>query len=172
MKSTWHTSTDSSSKSSIEQFRLLAKSSAIAWEVWFVPIGMCLGVMAFLTGAPWLLIPAIFLTLVGIAERTTPTRIRKAVEAYENGPGEEADLSMEILRWSDDDRYLASVSMQDGARWSFECVPARDLPSPGEYKARIWRDPKGVPILGVVDDSMLIPRQNPVRADRRGNEEK
>ena len=153
----------SATHTSTEKFRALSRSSWLSWGVFFVPVGVILAIMAVVWKIPWLFIPAIFLGIVGFAERKTTTRIRKALEAREKGPGEIVSARIEVTRWSDDDRYWVTLAKQDGSRWKFECMPAEDLPSSGSYEAEMWSDELGVPLVAVISDVLLIPRRDPTQ---------
>lgn len=127
--------------------------------------GAALGIaLAIAFWHPWPLMIAAFLGVVGLAERRTGPNILSAILAYDSDHPGEGMVAVEVTSWDSDETYRATVSEAGHSDWTYSFVPQGWKPIRRSYPAKIWR--AGLdrrPVLAVVDEGILIPREDPVR---------
>jgi hypothetical protein len=113
------------------------------------------------------LLVAIFLAIVGVAERRAGPNIVSALAAYDTGVPSVGEVCISITRWDTDNHYHATVREDGHVAWRYEFIPQGWHPTPGPYPARIWRTGvEGLPVLAIVDEGILIPRYKPSPVDK------
>ena len=113
---------------------------------------------------------AIFLGIIGFAEKRAGPNIVEAINAYDTSTPTDGEVSIAITRWDTDNHYHATVREQGQSEWEYEFIPQYWQPTTGIYLAKIWRsDIEGMPILLVVREGILIPRNTPKKPDNTEN---
>lgn len=131
---------------------------------WMLGLAVVLAVVGVVIWNPIPIVIAVFVGIVGIAERRAVPNVLNAIRAYETVQPSFGAATITISRWSDDDHYLATVREYGLPDWEIEFIPRGWSPAEGTHSARIWRlKPRGVPALAIVEDGVLIPRYDPKR---------
>jgi hypothetical protein len=126
---------------------------------WFLA-GAAFGLMAAIVfWHPVPLMIAIFLGLIGLAERQAGPNIVAAITAYQSGIPRAGWVSIRFECWDSDNHYHATVREQGHPDWEYEFIPQGWQPRGSDYPAQIWREATaGQPVLAVVEEGLLIPR--------------
>ena len=82
---------------------------------------------------------ALFLGLIGIAERQAGPNLASAVKAYETQVPTDGIVSLSIRRGDDGPTYHAVIMEAEHPKWRFQFIPQGWQPVEGEYPIRIWR---------------------------------
>jgi hypothetical protein len=149
-----------------EQLDALRPAVAIGFAAhlhrWF-QAGAVVGVVAAVVfWHPVPLMIAAFLGVIGLAERWAGPNIVAAIAAYDSGRPTLGEVSIAVTPGDSVDRCQATVREPGRLDWEYEFVPQGWRPSTGTLAARIWRDEAtGRPVLAVVEDGILIPRDDP-----------
>jgi hypothetical protein len=106
------------------------------------------------------LLVAVFLGVVGIAERQAGPNIVAAMNAYHAGIPSAGWVSIRFECWDSDNSYHATVREDGHADWEYEFIPQGWQPRAGNFPAQIWRaDTAGRPVMAVVEEGIMIPRR-------------
>lgn len=142
----------------------VASGFAPRMHLWFLA-GAAVGVIgAIIFWHPVPLMIALFLGVVGVAERRAGPNIAAAVAAFDCGTAEPGVVSIGICAGDMDDHYHARVSAEGHPDWDYEFIPQGWRPVAGSHPASIWRDEvSGRPLLAAVAEGILIPRSEPQR---------
>lgn len=143
-----------------EQISQLRPSLSVAakMRLWFIGIAL-LALSAALIF--WNSIPlffGLFFTVVGLADRYVAPNIIEAIRAYDTQPHTEGEVTVSITQWDMDLHYRANIKEMGHSEWVYDFIPQGWKPEARSYKARIWRNTKGIPLLAIVDVGILIPR--------------
>ena len=130
--------------------------------------GAALGVMsAVIFWHPVPLMLAAFLGVVGFSEQRAGPNIVAAIVAYDSGTPSNGEVAIAITCWDTDKHYHATVREPGQPDWAYEFVPQGWQPASRSCPAQIWRvGDAGSPVLAVVEQGILIPRDEPKLAGK------
>jgi hypothetical protein len=150
-----------------EQIANLKRATRFSWgrnlHHWLVGIASGLLLLSLVIWHPIPLMLALFLGVIGIAERTAIPNVLNALEAYDTQPPSRGKVGITVSHWSDSsDHFHVVVSEPGHPDWTYEFIPQGWIPTLGSHPASIWRQGEtGTPVLAIVDDGILIPRYPP-----------
>ena len=137
---------------------------------WMQGSAVALALLSALIWNPIPLMLALFLGIVGIAERRAVPNILNALRAYETGVAAPGEVSISTICWDTDTHYHALVREPGRPDWTYEFIPQGWQPETGTHAARIWRLPgREAPVLVATEDGILIPRALPQPEPTRTN---
>ncbi|WP_372680015.1 hypothetical protein [Desulfosarcina sp.] len=147
----------------IDNLRPLVKTGlALNFHNWLVACAVLLVILSVFLWNPIPLMMAIFLGVVGMAERSAGPNMAAAIKAYDTIKATSGKVTIGISCWDTDNHYHARVQENGQPDWEYEFIPQGWEPAAGCFAARIWRsDDSGPPVLTIVEGGILIPRYNP-----------
>jgi hypothetical protein len=129
---------------------------------WMIGSAIVLLIVSAMLWHPVPLMIAAFLGVIGVAEQHAIPNILNALHAYDSVAPASGSVKLTITRWDSDDHYHAIVRQDGQAEWAYDFIPQGWSPVAGTHQARVWRlDKDAPPVLSVVDDGILIPRNKP-----------
>ncbi len=129
---------------------------------WMLGSAAALALLSALIWNPIPLMVALFLGLVGIAERRAIPNILNALRAYESGVATLGEVTISTTCWDSDTHYHAIVQEPGRPDWTYEFIPQGWLPETGTYAAKIWRlAGREAPVIAATENGILIPRYQP-----------
>lgn len=147
-----------------EQIALLRPSVRIGlarrlhW--WLIGASLALIVVAVVSWHPVPLMIALFLGVVGVAERQAGPNLDRAVRAFDEGESSTGIASITIVSGDTVDHYHAILQEAGRPDSEFDFIPQGWEPVEGSFPARIWRaEDRGTPVLATVEGGTLIPRR-------------
>ncbi len=165
MKAGGHPMTDLTVEQQIELLRPAVRiglARRLHW--WFTGLSVVLGVLSLALRHPVPLMIALFLGVVGVAERQAGPNLVAAVSAFDEGLPSTGNASITIVAGDMDDHYHAVLGAEGRPEWEFEFIPQGWLPVEGSHPAQIWwSDNDGPPVLATTENGVLIPRRKPSR---------
>jgi hypothetical protein len=127
---------------------------------WLLGVAVVLLVVAAVTWHPVPLMIALFLGVVGVAERQAGPNLDRAVRAFDEGEPSNGTASITIVGGDTTDHYHVILREEGRPDSEFEFMPQGWEPAEGSFPARIWRaDEGGIPVLATIDGGVLIPRR-------------
>lgn len=128
---------------------------------WLLGVAAILLVVAVVTWHPVPLMIALFLGVIGVAERQAGPNIDRAVRAFDEGEPASGIASIRIVEGDTTDHYHATLQEAGRPDAEFEFIPQGWSPAQGSFPARIWRDEDGAtPVLATIEGGTLIPRRD------------
>ena len=159
------------SRTPAQQIELLRKTTSFAphFHKWLLAAAT-LGVLtAILFWHPAPLMIAVFVGVVGLAERRAGPNIVAAIAAYDSGVPTAGEVLVEITTWDSDDTYHAIVREPGLPDWNYDFIPQGWQPARGNHVGRIWRSSAdGRPVLTIIEEGILIPRGEVRRVGEMG----
>ena len=159
------------SRTPAQQIELLRKTTSFAsrFHKWLLAAAVIGVLAAIVLWHPVLLMIAVFVGVVGLAERRAGPNIVAAIAAYDSGVATAGEVVVEITAWDSDDTYHAIVREPGLPDWKFDFIPQGWRPASGNNAARIWRSgADGRPVLTIVEEGILIPRGKARRVGEMG----
>lgn len=140
--------------------------SAVRLGVQAIAVGLALA--AWLLGSPVLLIPAAFVALVASSVAQSGPHLRNAARALDEGVMDRATVEIVVEEGGDSPTYRARIHDPVKGAWEFEFVPQGWWPVAGLQAADAFRlGPIEWPVLVIVADGLVFPRQAPIRLPGR-----
>lgn len=128
---------------------------------WLLGVAAVLLIVAAVTWHPVPLMIALFLGVVGAAERQAGPNLERAVRAFDEGEPSGGIVSITIVGGDTTDHYHAILREEGRPDSGFEFMPQGWEPAEGSFPARIWRGEDGVtPLLATIEGGVLIPRRH------------
>lgn len=140
-------------------------TSGIAGSFAYGLIGSAV-VLSILAAVLWNPVPlmiALFLGVVGLAERRAGPNIAAAVKAYDLLEPTHGQATIWITCWDTDNHYHTCLQETGEPDWEYEFIPQGWQPGEGTYPVRIWRSSGSgsKPVLAATTDGIMIPRDVP-----------
>lgn len=128
---------------------------------WLLGVAVVLLIVAAATWHPVPLMIALFLGVVGVAERQTGPNLESAVRAFDESEPSAGIASIRIAVGDTTDHYHAVLREEGRPDSGFEFMPQGWKPVEGSFPARIWRGENGAaPVLATIEGGVLIPRRH------------
>jgi hypothetical protein len=128
---------------------------------WLLGVAAVLLIVAAVTWHPVPLMIALFLGVVGVAERLAGPNLERAITAFDEGEPSGGIASITIVGGDTTDHYHAILREEGRPDSGFEFMPQGWEPAEGSFPARIWRSEDGTtPVLATIEAGVLIPRRH------------
>jgi len=146
----------------IDLFRPAVRNGlARRFHWWLIGLSVVLLIVAAVTWHPVPLMIALFLGVVGVAERQAGPNLDRAVRAFDEGEPSSGFASITIVGGDTTDHYHAILRQEGRPDSAFEFIPQGWEPVEGFFPARIWRSENGAtPVLATIEGGVLIPRRH------------
>lgn len=141
----------------------VASGIAATFRYWLIGGAVALVILAAVLWNPVPLMIALFLAVVGIAEKQAGPNIVSAIKAYDQFESTHGQATIWITCWDTDNHYHVCLREAGQPDWAFEFIPQGWQPGEGTYPVRIWRsgESDSVPVLAATADGIMIPRDMP-----------
>lgn len=146
----------------IDLFRPAVRTGlARRFHWWLLSVAVALLIVAAVTWHPVPLMIALFLGVVGVAERQAGPNLDRAVRAFDEGDPSSGFASITIVGGDTTDHYHALLREEGRPDSGFEFMPQGWQPVGGSFPAQIWWSEDGTtPVLATIEGGVLIPRRH------------
>lgn len=128
---------------------------------WLIGLSVVLLIVAAVMWHPVPLMIALFMGVVGVAERQAGPNLDRAVRAFDEGEPSSGFASITIVGGDTTDHHHAILRQEGRPDSAFEFMPQGWEPVEGSFPARIWRGGDGdAPVLATIEGGVLIPRRH------------
>lgn len=136
---------------------------AATFRYWLIGGAVVLAIVAAVWWNPIPLMIALFLGIVGIAEKQAGPNIVTAIKAYDQLEPTHGLATIWITCWDTDNHYHARLQEAGQPVWEYEFIPQGWQPGEGTYPVRIWRSGASgsKPVLAATAEGIMIPRYMP-----------
>jgi hypothetical protein len=136
---------------------------AATFRYWLIGAAVALAILAAVLWHPIPLMIALFLGIIGIAEKHAGINIVAAIKAYDQYEPTYGQATIWITRWDTDDHYHARLQEAGQPDWEYEFIPQGWQPVEGISAAHIWRSGTSgsKPVLAATAEGIMIPRDTP-----------